>query len=109
MSSAVQCSPRPITTAATAPAPPATIKLAQLQRKSSRQTAHTGRPVDRPMAPATRPVLTKKYVAMAATSGCDKPEKLSGATGPPSHWYDKPAAAIVMASAAILNTVRYTG
>src|SRR5436190_14794632 len=109
MSSAVQCSPRPITTAATAPAPPATMKLAPLQRKSSRQTIHTGRPVDRPMAPATSPVLTKKYVAMAVTSGLDKPEKSTGPTGPPSHSYDQPAAAIVITSAAMLNAVRYSG
>src|SRR6185503_462932 len=109
MSRAVQCSPRPMTTAATAPAPPATMKLAPLHRKSSRQTIHTGRPVDLPMAPATRPVLTTKYVAMAATSGLDKPEKLSGCTGPPSHEYDNPVAVIVMASAAMLNTVRYSG
>jgi hypothetical protein len=36
------------------------MKLALLQRKSSRHTLKNDRPVDAAIAPATRPVLTMK-------------------------------------------------
>ena len=57
---AFQCSPRSITTAASAPALPATMKLGALQRNSSCHTCHHVRSDDSAIAPATRLVLTKK-------------------------------------------------
>ena len=51
-----------------APAAPATMKLVPLQRKLSCHTFHGFWRVDNAMAPATRPVLTKKHVALTPTS-----------------------------------------
>ena len=61
------------------------------------------------MAVATRPVLTTKYAVIAPTSGPAMASKSSGATRPPSAVYAAPVTAIVIASAATLNAVRYAG
>ena len=58
-----------MTTAARAPAPPATMKLGALHRKLSRQTVQTGRRMASAIASATSAVLMAKYVAITATSG----------------------------------------
>ena len=109
MSAAFQCPPRSITSAAAAPALPVTIKLTPLQRKSSRQTSHPLRPVDKAMAPATRPVLTKKQVAIAAASAKAATDRSTGLSDPPRFTHTRPVAAIVSASAAALKSVRYRG
>src|SRR5689334_19481594 len=106
MTIAIQCSPRFTTTAAAAPALPATMKLLPLHRKSSRHTVENERPLESAIAPAIRPVLTKKYVATAPTSGRASGTRSLGAGGPPSDAYAAPVAAIVTASAAALNTDR---
>src|SRR5256712_13492101 len=92
-----------------APAVPATMKLAPLHRKSSYHTRHADRPVDNAIAPATSPVLKTKHVAIAPTSGFAIADTTNGPDHPPSHPYTAPVAMIVIASAAMLNTVRYTG
>src|SRR5437773_2881842 len=101
--------PRWIAMAAIAPAAAATTKLGTLHRKSSCHTCQMGCRFDRAITPAIRPVLTKKYVAMAPTSGFGSVSKSSGPVAPPSEMYANPAAIIVSASAAMLNTVRYQG
>src|SRR5262245_55123657 len=106
---ATQCPPRATTTAASAPAVPATMKLAPLQRKSSRHTETKERLLVNAIAPATRPVLTRKYVAIAPTSGFARPEVSRGVVGPPANWYTMPVATIVRTSAATLKIVRYSG
>src|SRR6185295_7211905 len=98
-----------MTTAAPAPALPATMKLATLQRKSSRQIFGSDCRVDSAIAVATRPVLTTKYAAMAPTRGLATASKSTGATRPPSVVYAHPVTAMVIASAATLNAVRYSG
>ena len=75
-----------MTTAASAPAVPATMKLAALHRKSSRQTRQADRPVDSAIATATRPVFRQKYVAMAPTSGFTSDATSNGPDVPPSVW-----------------------
>src|SRR5437667_4391322 len=95
--------------AAMAPAVPATMKLGPLQRKPSRQISHADCRIDIAIAPATRPVLRKKYVEIAPTSGLDSVANESDPARPPNAMYTSPVAAIVNASAAMLNTVRYQG
>src|SRR6185295_16060155 len=53
--------------------------------------------------------LTRKYVAIAATSGRGSVVRSSGRCDPPSHVYTNDVATIVTASAAALNAVRYSG
>ncbi len=101
--------PRTTTTAAAAPAVPTTVKLAALQRKSSRQILRSVCRVDKAIAAATRPVLRTKYVAVVPTSGLASPPKSEGVSCPPSDRYATPVAAIVTAAAATLNAVRYSG
>src|SRR5882672_273993 len=103
------CSPLAITTAATPPTVPATMKLAPLHRKSSCQILQKRCCVEPAIAYATRPVLTKKYAAIAATSGLGSDSKLWGAHVPPSRTYTHPVVHIVITSAATLNAVRYAG
>src|SRR5258708_32776061 len=85
------------------------MKLAALHRKSSRQTRHADRPVDSAIARATRPVFRQKYVATAPTSGRMSEATSNGPDVPPRAWKTNPVAAIVMASALVLNTVLYSG
>src|SRR5215208_5504077 len=95
---AFQCSPRWTTIAASAPAAPATMKLDALQRKSSRQVAMNVRLVDKEIAAATRLVLTRKYAAIAMTSGLPNTAVTSvGEAWPPSPVYTAPVATIVIA------------
>src|SRR4029078_10462132 len=105
-STAFQCSPRSTTTAAIAPAVPATMKLVPLQRNSSRQTVHADRCVDSAMAVATSAVLQTKYVAIAAISGLSSAAASNGPRCPPSAIQAAPVADIVTISAATLNAVR---
>jgi hypothetical protein len=98
-----------MTTAAPAPAVPATTKLATLQRKSSRQILAGDCRVDSAIAMATRPVLTTKYAAIAPTRGPATASRSSGATRPPRAVYAAPVTAIVIDAAATLNAVRYRG
>src|SRR5947208_9043455 len=106
---AFQCSARPTTTAAIAPAVPAAMKLMPLQRKSSRHTAKQLRRLDSEIAAATRLVLIRKYVAIAPTSGFATAKRSDGTVVPPSRRYTTPVAAMVITSAATLKTVRYHG
>ncbi len=94
-----------MTTAAAAPAAPATMKLAPLHENSVSQTSQTLRLVVVAIAAATSPVLTMKYVVIAPTSGRARPENSTGGSGPPSNRYTKPVATIVSASPARLNVV----
>ena len=61
------------------------MKLGPLQRKLSCHTFHAFWRVDSAMAPATRPVLTKKYVAIAPTSGLGSDATCNSPGAPPSH------------------------
>src|SRR5687768_3218386 len=101
--------PRSITTAAAAPATPATMKLGPLQRKLSCQTFQSGWRAESAMAPATRPVLTRKCVVIAARSGCGRFATDSSAAGPPSQAKATPATWTVIASAAMLKIVQWAG
>jgi hypothetical protein len=83
MKGASQYSPLAMTTAASAPAPPATMKLGPLQRKLSRQTRQTDCRAASAIAPATSPVLTRKYVAIVAMSGFVRSANDVGAGMPP--------------------------
>ena len=60
------------------------MKLAALQKKSSIQTLKNERVLVSAIAPATSPVFTRKYVAIAPTSGFARPVADSGAIGPSS-------------------------
>ncbi len=57
-------------------------------------------------APATIVVLTKKYVAIAATRGRARSAASNGAVTPPSDTYAAPVSSIVMTAPAMLNMVR---
>ena len=95
--------------AVAAPAAPATRNAGALQRKSSCQTVQSGCLAESAIAPATSPVFTTKYVAIATRSGFESSARSTGTVSPPSHPYVRPVACIVMTAAAVLNTVRYSG
>ena len=92
-----------------APAVPATMKLAPLQRNSRRHVSTHDAPDERAIAQAIRPVFTPKYVAMAPTSGRASVNESIGVSAPPSEVNTRLVAIIVSAPVAALNSVRYSG
>src|SRR5881396_1755656 len=98
-----------MTTAAIAPAPPATMKLGALQRKSSCQTCHRDFRVDSAIAAATMLVLTTKCVVMMPTMGLGRLASGIGAGEVRSHAYASAVACIVIAASAMLKTEQYSG
>ena len=72
-----------MTIAVSAPAVPATMKLAALHRKSRPHVSAKVRFDDSAIAPATRLVLTKKYVPIAPTSGFATASPAVGGVVPP--------------------------
>src|SRR5882724_492660 len=104
-----QWSPPSIVTAASAPAAPATMKLGPLQSRSSRHTLQSDRCVDRAIAPAISVLLTRKYVTIVPAIALGSAAVNRSSAVPPRAVYAWPVERIVIASAAILKTVRYSG